>query len=70
MPDLIAAIALAALSASGPPQVFVDLPTSATMATPPSLVIPGFIAPSLIFIHVVIYYRPRRWLGARHTTPT
>ena len=74
--DLIAAIALGALSAPGPLQVFVGPPTSAIMTTLPWLIIPGFIVPSLIFIHVVIYYRlakseasasAHRWLGAGAT---
>ena len=55
--DLIAAIALGALSAPGPLQVFAGPPTSAIMTTLPWLIIPGFIVPSLVFIHVVIFYR-------------
>ncbi len=46
------------------------------MTTLPWLIIPGFIVPSLIFIHVVIYYRlaksetsasARPWLSAGTT---
>ncbi len=71
--DLIAAIALGALSAPGPLQMFAGPPTSAIMTTLTWLIIPGFIVPSLVFIHVVIYYRLAKseastsahpWLGA------
>jgi hypothetical protein len=55
--DLIAAIALGALSAPGPLQMFAGPPTSAIMTTLPWLIIPGFIVPILVFIHVVIFYR-------------
>ena len=71
--DLISAIALGALSAPGPLQVFAGPPTSAIMTTLPWLIIPGFIVPSLVFIRIVIFYRLARneasapghpWLGA------
>jgi hypothetical protein len=55
--DLVNAVALGALSAPGPLQVFLGPPTSALMTTLPWLIIPGFLVPSLMFIHVVIFYR-------------
>jgi hypothetical protein len=54
--DLLAAVTLGPLSAPGPLQVF-GPPTSALMTTLPWLIIPGFVVPSLIFIHIVIFYR-------------
>ena len=77
--DLVIAIALGAVSAPGPLQVFVGPPTSALMTTLPWLIIPGFIVPSLVFIHVVIFYRlsdakaflqARQRLGERVARPT
>ena len=55
--DLINAIALGALSAPGPLNAFAGPPTSAIMTSLPWLLIPGFLVPSLFFIHVVIFYR-------------
>jgi hypothetical protein len=55
--DLVNAVALGALSAPGPLQVFAGPPSSALMTTLPWLVIPGFLVPALMFIHVVIFYR-------------
>jgi hypothetical protein len=77
--DLVTAIALGALSAPGPLQAFAGPPTSAIMTTLPWLIVPGFLVPSLIFIHVVIFYRlasagawvaAHPWLGAGATKPT
>jgi hypothetical protein len=55
--DLFNAVALGALSAPGPLQVFAGPPTSALMTTLPWFIIPGFLVPSLIFVHLVIFYR-------------
>jgi hypothetical protein len=55
--DLVNAVALGALSAPGPLQVFAGPPTSTLMTTLPWLMIPGFLVPALMFIHVVIFYR-------------
>ena len=78
--DLVNAIALGALSAPGPLQTFAGPPTSAIMTTLPWLIVPGFLVPSLIFIHVVIVYRllaktevsfaAHPWLGAGQAKPT
>ncbi len=58
--DLVAAVTLGPLSAPGPLQVFVGPPTSAIMTTLPWLLIPGFLVPCLMFLHVVIFYRLAR----------
>ncbi|HEX9169252.1 MAG TPA: hypothetical protein VF886_10050 [Roseiarcus sp.] len=55
--DLVNAVALGAMSAPGPLQVFAGPPTSALMTSLPWLIIPGFLVPSLVFIHIVIFYR-------------
>jgi len=55
--DLVNAVALGALSAPSPLQLFAGPPTSAIMTSLPWLMIPGFLVPSLMFIHVVIFYR-------------
>jgi hypothetical protein len=77
--DLVNAIALGALSAPGPLQVFAGPPTSAIMSTLPWLIIPGFLVPILLFIHVVIVYglagaeaslAAHPWLDGRATKPT
>src|SRR6202044_124770 len=55
--DLVAAIGLGALSAPGPLQVFGGLPDSSPMTTLPWLIIPGFLVPILLFVHIVIFTR-------------
>ncbi len=55
--DLLNAVALGALSAPGPLNAFAGPPTSAIMTTLPWLIIPGFLLPSLFFIHLVIFHR-------------
>jgi hypothetical protein len=72
--DLVVALTLGPLSAPGPLQVFVGLPDSSPMTTLPWLIIPGFLIPILLFIHVVIFTRllaktqtsepAYRWRGA------
>jgi hypothetical protein len=55
--DLVVALTLGTLSAPGPLQVFVGPPDTSPMTTLPWLIIPGFIVPCLMFLHVVIFYR-------------
>jgi hypothetical protein len=55
--DLVAAVTLGPLSAPGPLQVFVGPPDSSPMTSLPWLIIPGFLVPILLFIHVVIFTR-------------
>src|SRR3984957_12923778 len=55
--DLVNAIALGALSAPSPLQIFVGPPHSSAMTALPWLLVPGFLVPILLFIHIVIVYR-------------
>ncbi len=55
--DLVIALTLGPLSAPGPLQVFVGPPDSSPMTTLPWLIIPGFLLPCLMFLHVVIFHR-------------
>ena len=67
--DLVNAVALGALSAPGPLQVFAGPPTSAAMTNLPWLMIPGFLVPALMFIHLVIFYRLAKTEAAAPTRP-
>lgn len=67
--DLINAVALGALSAPGPLQLFAGPPSSALMTTLPWLIIPGFLVPSLMFIHIVIFYRLAKTEAAAPAQP-
>jgi len=55
--DLVVALTLGPLSAPGPLQVFVGPPDASPMTTLPWLIIPGFLVPCLMFLHVVIFAR-------------
>jgi hypothetical protein len=55
--DLVVALTLGPISAPGPRQVFVGPPGSSPMTTLPWLIIPGFLVPSLFFVHLVIFNR-------------
>jgi hypothetical protein len=57
--DLVAAITLGAMSAPGPLRLFPGEPSSAIMASLPWLLIPGFLVPSLAFLHLCTFYRLR-----------
>ena len=69
--DLVIALTLGPLSAPGPLQVFVGPPDSSPMTALPWLIIPGFLVPCLLFLHVVIFHRllgraaasAQAWLG-------
>jgi hypothetical protein len=65
--DLVIALTLGPLSAPGPLQVFVGPPDSSPMTTLPWLIIPGFLVPCLMFLHVVIF---TRLAGREGATPT
>ena len=67
--DLVNAVALGALSAPGPLQVFAGPPSSAPMTTLPWLLIPGFLVPALMFIHVVVFYRLAKTEAAATARP-
>ena len=54
--NLVNAIALGAIGPRSA-EAFVGPPSSEIMTTLPWLIIPGFLVPSLMFIHVVIFHR-------------
>ena len=74
--DLIVALTLGPLSAPGPLQVFIGPPDSSPMTALPWLIIPGFLVPCFLFLHVVIFHRllgraeasapVHAWLGDGH----
>jgi hypothetical protein len=55
--DLIAAVALGATSSPGPVRLIFTEPSSAIMTTLPWLLIPGFLVPLLIAVHVGVFIR-------------
>ena len=65
--DLVIALTLGPLSAPGPLQIFAGPPDSSPMTTLPWLIIPGFLVPCLMFLHVVIFIRLAK---AESATPT
>jgi hypothetical protein len=65
--DLVTAVALGATSARGPLQVFHGPPSSGIMATLPWILIPCFLVPSLIFLHLCTFYRLRTMRAAERT---
>ena len=67
--DLVVALTLGPLSAPGPLQVFVGPPDASPMTALPWLIIPGFLVPSLFFIHLVIFTRLTKAEGATRAWP-
>src|SRR5437870_10976540 len=55
--DLIAAVALGATSSPGPLRLIFAEPSSAIMTTLPWLLIPGFLVPLLVAVHIGIFVR-------------
>jgi hypothetical protein len=55
--DLVIAVTLGTLSQPGPLQVFSGPPDGSPMTTLPWLIIPGFLVPMLLFVHIVIFDR-------------
>ena len=55
--DLIAAVGLGATSSPGPLRLIFAEPSSAIMTTLPWLLIPGFIVPLLMTVHIAIFIR-------------
>jgi hypothetical protein len=55
--DLIAAVGLGATSSPGPARLIFAEPSSAIMTTLPWLLIPGFLVPLLIAVHIGIFVR-------------
>jgi hypothetical protein len=65
--DLVVAVALGATSAPGPLQIFHGPPSSAIMTTLPWILIPSFLVPALIFLHLCTFYRLRTMSPAERT---
>jgi hypothetical protein len=57
--DLLTAVTLGATSSPGPLQLFHSGPSSAIMASLPMILIPCFLVPSFLFIHLCTFYRLR-----------
>lgn len=55
--DLIAAIGLGVMSSPGPARLIFAEPSSAIMTTLPWLLIPGFLVPILMTVHIGIFIR-------------
>lgn len=55
--DLIAAVTLGLTSLPGPLRLFMDEPGSGPMNVLPWTIIPGFLVPSLLTLHAVVFYR-------------
>ncbi len=78
--DLAIALTLGPLSAPGPLQVFVGPPDSSPMTALPWLIIPAFLVPCFVFLHVVIFSRSlsktealeptHAWRGGGQAKPT
>ena len=58
--DLVIAVSLGALSAPGAIRLFFDDPSSSLIVSIPWILIPCFLVPSLIFVHLVVFYRTLR----------
>src|SRR6266704_2919143 len=65
--DLIAAVGLGVISSPGPARLIFAEPSSAIMTTLPWLLIPGFLVPLLITVHIGIFIR---LVSARKPAPT
>jgi hypothetical protein len=65
--DLVTAVALGAMSAPGPLQIFHGEPSSAIMTNLPWVLIPCFLVPSLAFLHVCTLYRLRALAPRKRT---
>jgi hypothetical protein len=57
--DLVAAVALGAMSSPGPIRIFLDEPGSTIMTSLPWIIIPCFLVPSLTFIHFATFQKLR-----------
>jgi hypothetical protein len=55
--DLVDAIGLGATSSPGPLQIFTVSPDSSLMTTLPWILIPCFLVPSFLALHIAIFYR-------------
>src|SRR6184192_3014717 len=59
--DLIAAVGLGVTSSPGPLRLIFAEPSSAIMTTLPWLLIPGFLVPLLITVHIAVFIRLMKW---------
>lgn len=66
--DLVTAITLGVLSSPGPLRAIFSEPGSGIMSSLPWLLIPGFLVPLLVTIHLAIFYRLIR-AAREHTLP-
>ena len=57
--DLVTAVALGATSAAGPLRIFHGEPGTAIMTNLPWVLIPCFLVPSFLFLHLCTFYRLR-----------
>jgi hypothetical protein len=55
----VTAVALGATSAAGPLQLFHGQPGTAIMTSLPWVLIPCFLVPSFLFLHLCTFYRLR-----------
>ncbi len=55
--DLIAAVGLGVMSSPGPARLILAEPSSAVMTTLPWLLIPGFLVPLSMSVHIAIFVR-------------
>jgi len=59
--DLLVAVGLGAMSSPGPARLIFAEPSSAIMTTLPWLLIPGFLVPLLITVHIAVFIRLMKW---------
>lgn len=55
--DFVAAVSTGLMSLPGPTRVLMDEPGSAIMNDLPWIIIPGFLVPSLLTLHAVVFYK-------------
>jgi hypothetical protein len=65
--DLVIAVFLGATSLPGPIQIFHEPQNSAIMSTVPWILIPCFLVPAFLFLHLCTLYRLRRALPGKQT---
>jgi hypothetical protein len=66
--DLVTAVFLGATSSPGPIQLFHAEQNSAAMASLPWILIPCFLVPAFLFLHLCTLYRLRKTLPAEQTS--
>jgi hypothetical protein len=66
--DLVTAVFLGATSSPGPIQIFHGQTNSAGMAMLPWILIPCFLVPAFLFLHLCTFYRLRRTLPEKQAS--